>query len=302
MSDAGLLSLRTWTLRAGGRLIIYYGPPLRESPDRALVRRAMRKFGALAAMWQYDYDAPRGPWHSLVCSTPGYCVDNITRKKVRYYVRRSLKSCTVEPVDLAWIADHAYETRIKAIARYTELRPETRAQFERRMRALVDDSAYAGHAAMVDGRLAAYSITVSLGNVLNVAVAKFDPEFAASYPMYALYYTMAHEALTSGRYQYVDNGTRPLLHDTNISDFLLRLDWRKAYCRLGLELHPFARVALGVARPSRPLWARWLSAELRENFDALLKAQEVARQSATGVWPEEASAPAHSDDAEESSA
>lgn len=95
--------------------------------------------------------------------------------------------------------------------------------------------------------------------------------------MYALYYTIALNYLKEKGYKEVDSGSRPLLHETNIGDFLLRLGWRKAYCRLGIYLTLPVRVVLWLARIFRKVCKLLLPGRHYAMLESLLLAQDIAK-------------------------
>jgi len=103
--------------------------------------------------------------------------------------------------------------------------------------------------------------------------SKFDP----AYPMHALYYTIAHHYLKEQGYKEIDNGSRPLLHETNIGDFLLRLSWRKVYCRLGIYLTWPVRAALSLARIFRKVCKLLFPGRHYAELKSLLLAQDIAK-------------------------
>ncbi|GAH66945.1 unnamed protein product, partial [marine sediment metagenome] len=109
-NDVLIFSKSAWSSTGGGKILVYAGEYLKDDLSRDAVRKLVREKGALGARWTYDYDCgEEGPWYRYVCDTVDYNIDKIQNKKGRYYVRRSLKRCTVRPVDYLWLADNGYE-------------------------------------------------------------------------------------------------------------------------------------------------------------------------------------------------
>src|SRR3972149_7352408 len=135
MSNIDLIfSDDAWLSRRGGKRLEYVGNPLKDDLSRDAVRRFVRKKGALLAMWSYDCDCnEKGPWYHYVCDTVGYNIDKIKSKNGRYYVRRSLKNCTIHPIDYVWLADNGYEVYINAASRYRNFEPKSQEQFRKNM-------------------------------------------------------------------------------------------------------------------------------------------------------------------------
>ena len=107
--------------------------------------------------------------------------------------------------------------------------------------------------------------------------AAFDPEYSNAYPMYALYYKVAQYYLNEKGYKEFDRGTRPLVHRTNIDDFLLRLGYRKSYCRMGLYLALPVRMVLKVVAPFMPVLKLILPSQYYATLEGLLMAQHIAK-------------------------
>jgi hypothetical protein len=95
--------------------------------------------------------------------------------------------------------------------------------------------------------------------------------------MYALHYTIAHHYLKEKGCKEIDSGSRALLHETDISDFLLRLGWRRAYCRLGIYLVLPVRVVLWLARIFRKVCKLLLPSRHFAILESLLLAQDIAK-------------------------
>jgi len=129
----------------------------------------------------------------------------------------------------------------------------------------------------VGEKLVAYITLLTCGQNVLGDTARFDPAYSNAYPMYALYYTIAHYYLREQGYTKLDCGSRPLLHETNIGDFLLRLGYRKAYCRLGLYLVRPVRVVLSITRIFRKIYKPILPSRYYAALDGLLLAQDIAK-------------------------
>lgn len=268
-----------WETRAGGRMLIYVGPHLRETLDHTHVAHFVRTRKAFGALWPYDYDAPNGgPWYAYVCDTPGYEIELIESKNSRKTLRRSLERSQVRHIDFDWLATHGYDTYSRASDRYANYHTNTPEGFARHIRRVGQMPGAFALGVFVDDALAAYGIAFEQDHTIRFAAAKFDPQYSSAKPMWALYYVLAHEYLGRG-FKYVDAGCRPLLHDTNIEEFFRRIGWRQAPCRMDLYLTAPMRCALLLARPLKGLLGRVLSSTNHARLEGLLVAQDVARES-----------------------
>ena len=272
-----------WKDILGGKFLAYTGKYTKEGLDRRAVRKYVRQRGALGATWSYDFDyAQEGPWHRYICDTPDYDLDKIESKKARYQVRRSLKNCTVRPVDYEWLADNGYEVYISAASRYSHFTAVSRDDFAKEMRGYSRQPGREAMGVFVDGKLAAFATLRICGKSVRIYGSQFDPAYSKSYPMYALYYTIAHHYLKERGCREIDAGFRPLRHETNIGDFRLHLGWWKQCCRFGLYLRWPVRIALVPARIFTPLCKLVLPSRQYASLESLLLAQDMAKATKEG--------------------
>jgi len=283
IANKSIFSNSDWQKQAAGKFLVYRGKFLNENLNLGAVRRYVREQGALGALWTYDYGLTQcGPWYRCICSTPDYDIGKIENKKGRYYVRRGLQRCSVQPVSYEWLSNNGYDVYLNACVRYTNFTPSSPENFRK---AMIDNSREPGREALgvfTDNKLAAYATLQISGDTVRIYGSQFDPAYSQSYPMYALYYTIAHHYLKERHCKEIDNGCRALLHDTQIEVFLQRLGWRKDYCRLGLYLRPSVRAVLFVAWLFRkPL--RWLlPSRFYVILQSLLDAEDIAKATKEG--------------------
>lgn len=269
----------SWETRAGGKMLVYFGPHLKHNLDHDAVRQMIRARKAWGAVWNYDWDGGSDcPWYSYVCDTPGYELDKLQSKNSRKTIRRALERCDVRTITPAWLADHGYDTHAKATARYKDYKLVSRAEFAREMRSLEAGPGVRMYGVFVDDALVAYGIAREFAETVRFSIAEFDPDFAHAKPMYALYYTLAHECLNA-EFKDIDAGWRPFVHDTNIEEFFRRMGWRQAPCRLDLFLTRPLRLITGAARTFRKPLQKLLPSRQWIMVEGLLVAQRVARQS-----------------------
>lgn len=267
-----------WLSRSGGKKLDYISRPLKDDLARDAVRKFVREKGALLAIWSYDCDCnEEGPWYHYVCDTVDYDIDKIKSRNNRHNIRRGLKRCIVRPVDYLWLTDNGYEVYIKAASRYRNFNPKSQEQFRKNMLIWSGVTGREAFGVFVEQKLVAYAIVHICGESVQIHTGKFDPSYSEAYPMYALLYTITHHYLKEEGYKEIDGGHRALLHETDIGDFLLRLGWRKKYCRLGLYLVWPVRVILWGARVLRKVCQLLLPSRHYARLESLLLAQDIAK-------------------------
>ena len=75
----------------------------------------------------------------------------------------------------------------------------------------------------------------------------------------------------------VSNGTRSVLHDTNMHEFLLKFGFRRQYCRLNVVYTPLLYGLVSLAYPFRVPLLRLPRFPLLHNLKALLEQESYRR-------------------------
>jgi hypothetical protein len=158
----------------------------------------------------------------------------------------------VRRVEPAQFAPLAYPILCAALLSYGE-RPPERAQFISKIRKSAEYPGTEYWGAFRGTDMAAFSTCRRVDDAITLGSTKSVPELHRYNPNAALFYTIAMHYLGSGAL-YVTNGSRTLWHPTSINEFLLRLGFRRAYCRLNIEFSPLLSPKLLVAAAK---WARY---------------------------------------------
>lgn len=282
-AESGVFDGARWRIVAGGRFLVHAGPALETDLDRRQVKDFVRSYHAWGAMWSYDPSCESSPWYRLICDIPDYNMENGPGKSARKCIRRCLRVCEVRHVDYPWLAEHGYDVYRKATDRYRGFVPTSRQAFRTDM---LRHTAEPGREAMGvfhDGRLIAYATLRVQGPVVSVLASKFDPHRAKEYPMYGLHFAIAEHYLGQRGLWQVDSGTRALLHETDISDFLIRLGWRRQFCRLGFYLVPHVHLSLCLLCRIRGFVLPILPGRFRRLLSVLMMARTIAKATASHI-------------------
>ncbi len=174
-------------------------------------------------------------WYAVILDK-FYDLDELSSKN-RSEIRRGLKNCTVEMVDAKFIAENGYDVFISAFDRYKGVKvPKiTREEFKKQ-KLVLDRFGDIVHfwGVFYKGELIAYSENYVYENIeASYSTIKFHPDYLKLYPSYALIYTMNKYYLKDNKFEYVNDGFRNILHQTNIQGFLMeKFRFRKAYTGL----------------------------------------------------------------------
>lgn len=115
-------------------------------------------------------------------------------------------------------------------------------------------------------------VKYAMGNITG-----FDPEYSNYYPMYGLYYYVGEHFVAEDWHKEFDRGSKPLLRETSIDDFLTKLEYRKKYCRLGVYFTLPVQIMLRLARMLRFVYKWVIPKRFHAILDGLLVAQDIAK-------------------------
>ena len=277
--------VRYWIPRGSKKLLYYIGPPLSTSFDPLELKLFIARNKALGAIWDYDGDyAESGSWYRTVCDRVDYDVSIIASKNSRKKINKCLNNCVVEPIDISVLFKHAYGVYLQACTRYKNVDMVPEEKFVQDIKQKYEKNSYRAFGVFRKKKLIAYMTILDFGEYAMGDIAGFDPAYSNYYPMYGLYYYVAKYFVAEGGYKEFDRGSKPLLHETKIDEFLMKLEYRKKYCRLGVYFTLPVRIVLRLARMLRFV-CRWvIPKQFCVILDSLLRAQDIA--DATSVEPE----------------
>ena len=277
---------RCWIPRGSSKFLGYVGPPLKKSLDEVELKRFLKWHGALGATWSYDDDyADSGCWYKTVCDREDYDVAIIGSKNSRKKVNKCLKNCELRPIDIESFLDEVYNVYLQACTRYRNANVIAEKEFCQDIRGKHQRGNYKMFGISYGGRLIAYMTVMDFGEYAMGDIAGFDPAYSNYYPMYGLYYYVGKHFVAESGYKEFDRGSKPLLHETNVDDFLTKLEYRKKYCRLGVYFTLPVRIMLRLAGMLRFVYRWVIPKRFSAILDGLLVAQDIAKvtYSSSGV-------------------
>lgn len=172
----------------------------------------------------------KNDWYAVICDDFKSLEE--MNSKIRYQVKKGLKSCTVKKISIEFLAEHGYEVYISAFKSYkhTTIPNTSKGKFYNDImlgKGFDDLIEYWG--CFSEDKLIAYAINHIYGKEeVEYSVIKINPTYLKKYPIYALIYTMNEYYLKENEFKYVNDGFRSISHDTNIQDFLIsKFNFRK---------------------------------------------------------------------------
>ena len=174
--------------------------------------------------------------------------------KIRSEINRGNRNCSVKRVEAEWLAQHGYKCYLAAFRRHKNDRPVAQERFRGRvLRSVGGPFEYWG--VFVGDKLAGYCQCVLEDKDVATSVIKLDPAYFKQYSSYALISNLVnHYVVTRG--MVINNGTRSIAHETNFQQLLLKLGFRKQFCRLNVIYSGWMEKAVQVIFPFQKLIGR----------------------------------------------
>jgi len=218
------------------------------------IRKKIIKERAFFARWVSEFDRHKKSsfWY-LINDKPleldAYSVN--TRSKIR----RGFKELEVRKISKKDMFKMGYTVYKAAFKRYKTInKPMTYNEFKKYITDLDELWEFWGVFNRKDNLLVGYSENKVVDNQCYYSTIKFHSDYLKKYPSYVLYYTMNRYYLKERNLDYVNEGTRSILHETNVQSFLIdKFKFRKAYCKLHIKYHPLVYILILLLYPLRSL-------------------------------------------------
>jgi hypothetical protein len=163
-------------------------------------------------------------WYAVVCRK-FTSIDSV-KSKLRNELGKGISNCIVERVDAKYLGRLGYDVYYKACAKYklsnvNYIDEKTYSKYTLAGYNYNDILHYWG--VFHKGKMIAYSTNYIFGQTEALYTSiKIDPAYLNVFPLYALIYVMNRYYLLENTFEYVNDGYRTLLHDTNIQNFLIK--------------------------------------------------------------------------------
>jgi hypothetical protein len=260
-----------------GALIPDYPPHIEKEVDLIFVKKRIKEERAFFARWisKFDNKNKSDFWYIIndkSLELEEYSVN--TRSKIR----RGLKELEVKKISREEMLDNGYSVYASAFNRYYTInKPITEKEFLNNIMNLDELWEFWGVFNKHDNLLIAYSQNKVIDNQCYYSTIKFHIDYLKKYSSYVLYYTMNSYYLKERNLSYVNEGTRSILHATNVQSFLIdKFKFRKAYCKLHIQYHPLVRLIVILLFPFRYIIVK-SSNKLLHKIGVVLKQEEYHR-------------------------
>ncbi len=225
--------------------------------DHAQRSELLDQLGGMWVQWTdgFGAHAESSEWYAVICQKH-FPLASAVSANTRSKLRRGLKNCDVRQVNPYILADEGYETYCCALNNYRNTRGSVPSQEQYRINELQDapfSDIRHQWGVYFDSKLVGYAHNILYDKTeVDYTLIKLHPDYLKHYTSYALIYKMNEYYLADQGFEYVSDGTRSILHETGVQEFLIQnFGFEKA--PMGLHVHyrwPFGH-ALKIARPFR---------------------------------------------------
>ena len=205
------------------------------------------KFKPYFVRWttQWDCDGETGFWYVIKDHREDFSEYS---SKIRNTIRKGINLFEARIISSEFLKEAGYEVYCRAFGRYqTSQKPMQKADFLFQIEQIFDigEWEFWGVFEKSSGNFAGYSMNWIYNQSCEYKTIKTDPAYLKDSSNYLLIHEMNKHYLNDRQFLYVNDGSRSLLHESNIQGFLeSKFNFRKAYCQLHIQYHPL--LSLGV--------------------------------------------------------
>lgn len=201
--------------------------------------------------------------YQIVCDNRGYSLEALSAN-VRSKVRRGLRRCEVAPVSFEVLRSEGRQAHEETVARQGRGEAWDEQRWHRFWDAAGAAPSFEGWAARVDGRLAAFLVTVTFEDAVEFLLARSCREERGAYPNNALIFTVTEEMLVRRGVREITFGLESLEPVGPLDEFKFGMGFRPRPLRQRVEFHPVVAALLRVG-PARALVERWLTRHAQDH-------------------------------------
>ncbi|MBT7895680.1 MAG: hypothetical protein HN564_01670 [Flavobacteriales bacterium] len=225
-----------------GALIPWKPPHLDLGFSRNDIQTQISKHNAFFARWTTNFDSRKQSVFWYIINDKSIDISDYSAN-TRSKINRGFKKLTVRKISKSELLKDGYSVYKNALKRYNFiLNVLSNKQFISEIENLDENWDLWGVYTLNTNKLVAYSLNRLVDDYCDYSTIKFDPSFLKNYSSYVLYYSMNKYYLNDKNFQYVNNGTRSVSHQTNIHDFLIdKFKFRKAYCKMEVAYSPLLK-------------------------------------------------------------
>lgn len=260
-----------WRVYNGGLVPASPSPQFCELPD-AEAQSLLEKSGAWFCRYSSRPSQAETAWWYIAYDVVS---DRRFSSNTRSKVNRGRRHCEVRAIEPQWLASHGYETYRSAHERYRNAAPLSEETFARNVAGSAGGP-FEYWGVFVGETLAAYCQCIVEEENVDTSVTRFHPAYLKYYSSYALISWLI-ETYVEKRGLGLSNGDRPISHETNFQDFLIRMGFQKKYCRLNVVYRRELDVLVRMTFPFRKMIAALPDRGVVHKVNSVLFQEELRR-------------------------
>ncbi len=232
-------------LREYNKIIIPLGPVITPSANLPVdAKKVLKKLHGFLVWWTDNQEVDTSPWYAVI-KDKYLEVDEYHSSNMRNKIRKGLKNCEIRQVEASWLGEHGYSVFKNALYTFTKNKIPGLAAFKKKIEPTFNFSDIIHYwGIFMDEKLVGYSVVYCYENhEANISEIRINPDYNTYRPSYALLHKLSEFYLKNQKFNYVNNGYRNLLHETNIQQLLLS-DF--GYRKLKVKLHRAYRFPFGI--------------------------------------------------------
>ena len=244
--------------------------------DDGSIWKAVWPSKPLFARWTTDWDCGyETGWWFVIC-TPPFSLSGLS-KSSRKSVRKALENCRVARIDPAEYGEALWNVFSAAAKSYSNyLFTDDKEGFISRCRSASPGQEYWAGFDQETGEMIGYKICTVYDRYVEFSVSKYAPAFLKLRVSDALNYIVIDYYLNQENKQYISNGERSVIHDTNVQSYYQEhFKFRRAYCRLHLAYRKWFGLLIGLLYPFRRRIS--VNSVFGAKLTGVLKMEEIRR-------------------------
>ncbi len=236
------------------RFFFLSAPSHREyAPSDVEVRQVLRQ--CLGARYAAPLSASGKLSYQIVCDNRDYGLAGLSAN-LRSKVRRGLRRCEVGPISFSDLAVEGRQAHTDTLARQGRDGGMGEDRWDRFWRAADAAPGFEGWAARVDGRVAAFLVSVSFEDGVEFMLARSCSDDLGAYPNNALIYSVTEEMLVRRQVEKITFGLESLEPVGPLDQFKFGMGFEARPLRQRVVFHPLLAAFLRTPM-SRVMVRRW---------------------------------------------
>lgn len=231
--------------------------------------------GALLARWQTEWDSVKETnWWYIICDAP-FDLNKLS-KKSRKNIRKSLDNCDVKKIEVREFLDELWCVFQEASKRYKNYTVSmTKDDYCQDQLSKPDNCEFWAGFDKESGKMIGYKVVTVYDEWADFTISKYSTDYLKLRVSDALNYVTLNYYLNEQHKNYVSNGSRSIVHETNVQDYYEEhFNFRKAFCKLCIKYRFPFNIAVKILYPFRRIIMRFNKGKLH-NIASLLYMEEL---------------------------